>query len=96
MEELLQHMQQVDMPGSRANDPALVSSDDQLLLISSFMVFWKVVELSLYDKLEHNEIVEQIVQALYRRRRQFHFWQNFNGIRWPTDLVSCGQVEATV
>jgi len=25
----------------------------------------------------------------------FKFWTTFDADRWPTDLVSCGQVEAT-
>ena len=58
------------------------------------MVFLKVCELSLRYKLEHVEAVGQLAHALYRRMRQFQFWQAFNAIRWPTNLVSCGQVEA--
>ena len=56
-----------------------------------FMVFWKVYELSLN---KHAETVGQLAHAKYRRQKQFQFWQAFNGVRWPTDLVSCGQVEA--
>jgi hypothetical protein len=54
------------------------------------------LELILYYQLEHGEVVGQLVNALYRIKRQFQFWQAFKALRRPTDLVSYGQVEAKV
>ena len=60
------------------------------------MVFLEVCEIILCYMLEHGEVVGQQANALYKRKRQFQFWQAFNALRWPTDLVSYGQVEAKV
>jgi len=38
--------------------------------------------------------VGQLVNALYRLRRQYQFWQAYKTLRRPTNLVSYGQVEA--
>jgi hypothetical protein len=54
------------------------------------------LELILCYQLEHGEAVGQLVNALYRIKRQFQFWQAFKALRQATDLVSYGQVEAKV
>ena len=54
------------------------------------------LELILCYQLKHGEAVGQLVNALYRIKRQFQFWQAFKALRRPTDLVSYGQVEAKV
>ena len=33
--------------------------------------------------------------AVSRRKKQYQFWLDYNSLRWPADLVSFGQVEAT-
>ena len=38
--------------------------------------------------------VEQIAHARCRRMKLFQFWLAFHALRWPTHLVSYGQVEA--
>ena len=58
------------------------------------MYFWIFTVFSFCFSLDYNVIVGQLVQAAYRRKRQFRFWQAFHALRWPTDLVSSGQVEA--
>ena len=55
-----------------------------------------VITCALYYQLEHGETVGQLVNALYRIKRQFQFWQAFKALRQPTDLISYGQVEAIV
>ena len=37
----------------------------------------------------------QLVNEAYERMKLFQFWLAFNGLRWPTDLVSYRQVDAT-
>jgi hypothetical protein len=49
---------------------------------------------AIYQQLEHGAAVGQLVNALYRIKRQFQFWQAFKALRQLTDLVSYGQVEA--
>lgn len=48
------------------------------------------LELILCYQLEHGEAVGQLVNALYKIKRQFQFWQAFKALRRPTDLVSYG------
>ena len=38
--------------------------------------------------------IEQLADDAHRRMKTFQFWFAFNAMRWPTDLVSSGQVEA--
>ena len=51
-------------------------------------------ELTFCYLFEHGGVVGQLVNALYRIRRQYQFWQAYKALRRPTDLVSYGQVEA--
>lgn len=51
-------------------------------------------ELSLYVRNVQNAVVRQLPQEAFRRRKQFQFWDVVYAFRWPTDLVSFGQVEA--
>jgi len=55
-----------------------------------------VTTCAIYHELEQGEAVGQLVNELYRIKRQFQFWQAFKAIRQPTDLISYGQVEAIV
>ena len=41
-------------------------------------------------------VLGQLARDSSGRLKQFQFWLAFNTLRWPTDLVSYGQVEATV
>ena len=59
------------------------------------MHFLNVYELPLCHKYVDTAVVGQIAHVTYRRMKQFQFWYAFHAFRWPTDLVSCGQVEVT-
>ena len=52
-------------------------------------------ELPLFHKYVDTLVIGQIAHVTYRRMKQFQFWYAFHTFRWPTDLVSYGQVEAT-
>jgi hypothetical protein len=55
-----------------------------------------VTTYAIYHKLEQGEAGGQLVNALYRIKRQFQFWHAFKALRQPTTLNSYGQVEAIV
>ena len=50
----------------------------------------------LIPQLEDNFVIGQLAKESHGQMKQFQFWLAFNDLRWPTDLVSYGQVEATV
>ena len=54
-----------------------------------------VYELPLFHKYVDTSVTGKIAHVNYRRMKQFQFWFAFHALRWPTDLVSYGQVEAT-